>query len=242
MQLTSSIVKQQALTFGADLCGIAPIDRFNDCVEKGTLTKQNSPSALFPDAKAVIVVAKRFLRSTTLIQDSVPYTVIRNWISSQMDDITSRLSGFIEDTAETNEIMAFPTGAVGPDSWNAELQKNTGFISLKNAARLAGLGVIGKNTLLLTPQYGNMVWLGAVITNLPLEGDALIPAEKNPCSSHCSKCIDNCPSHALDGSAFIDQNKCFSYAFGEPASGGEWRLKCHKCRSICPFSSRGFKL
>lgn len=96
-------------------------------------------------------------------------------------------------------------------------------ISLKNAAYNAGLGVIWENTLLITPEFGNMIWLGAMITTAEIEPDNIIT--RNPCNDKCKICIDNCPVNALDGSSFMDQDKCWNYAFGE-IQCGEWRIYC----------------
>ena len=60
-----------------------------------------------------------------------------------------------------------------------------------------------------------------------------------PRKDSCTLCISNCPVQALYGNEFMDQQKCWHYAFGEE-NGGEWRIKCFKCRSICPYS-KGFK-
>lgn len=228
MGVNAPTVKEKAMLLGCDLCGIASIDRFQNMPPK------SNPLAILPKAKSVIVVAKKFLNSTTESTSTIPYTIIRNWISREIDEITIQLAYFLE---EANH-LAIPTGAIEPCNYDSDLDKQTGFISLKNAAHQAGLGVIGKNTLLITPEYGNMVWLGAVITSADLEPDPIL--ENNPCQGKCSICIDRCPVGALDGSLFIDQKKCKNFAFGEE-DGGEWRIKCNKCRILCP-SSRGYKL
>jgi epoxyqueuosine reductase len=146
-----------------------------------------------------------------------------------MDDITIRFSYFIEE----NDAHAIPTGSIEPCNYDKELAKFVGLISLKHAAYQAGIGVIGKNTLLLTPEYGNMVWLGAVITSLKLEPDRI--QTQNPCPQQCKVCIDSCPVGAIDGSLFMDQKRCRNFAFGKE-DGGEWRIKCFQCRSRCPYS------
>ena len=79
-----------------------------------------------------------------------------------------------------------------------------------------------------------MVWLGAVLTNAKIKLDNIV--KKNPCRNSCKLCISNCPVKAIDGSKFMDQQKCWDYAFGKPENGGEWRIKCFKCRSICPYA------
>ena len=78
-----------------------------------------------------------------------------------------------------------------------------------------------------------MVWLGAVISSLQLKPDKI--RTKNPCKENCSICIDNCPVGAIDGSIFMNQRHCWNFAFGKE-NGGEWRIKCNKCRSKCPYS------
>ncbi len=228
MDIDTSTLKEKARLLGYDLCGIAPIDRFRDMPPK------SNPLSILPQAKSVIVVAKKFLNSTTSSTSTIPYTIIRNWISREIDEITIHLAYFLE---EANR-LAIPTGAIEPCNYDHDIDKQTGLISLKNAAHQAGLGVIGKNTLLITPEYGNMVWLGTVITSADLEPDPIL--EKSPCHQNCSICIDHCPVGAIDGSLFIDQKKCKSFAFGEE-DGGEWRIKCNKCRILCP-SSNGYKL
>lgn len=228
MEIQASTLKEKARLFGSDLCGIAAIDRFQDMPQK------SNPLFLLPKAKSVIVIAKKFLNSTTESTSTIPYTIIRNWISREIDFITIQLAYFLEETGH----VAIPTGAIEPCNFDKDIDKQTGFISLKNAAHQAGLGVIGKNTLLITPQYGNMVWLGAVITSADLEPDPIL--EKNPCQGKCRVCIDHCPVGAIDGGLFIDQKKCKNFAFGEE-DGGEWRIKCNRCRVLCP-SSRGYAL
>ena len=112
---------------------------------------------------------------------------------------TIGLSYFLED----NNYLAIPTGAIEPCNYNADLQKTVGLISLKYAAYQAGLGIIGKNTLLITPKYGNMVWLGAILTSAEFKSDPIM--SKNLCKDSCTLCISNCPVQALYGNEFMDQ-------------------------------------
>ena len=226
--ISSKTIKKKALSFGADLCGIASIDRFS------TLPDISNPAKILPNSNSVIVIAKHFLDSTIVATSSIPYTIIRNYLSREIDRITISLSYYIEKSG----FSAIPTGAIEPCNWDPEVSKTMGLISLKNAAVQAGLGVVGKNTLLITPQYGNMVWLGGVVTSIRIHPDSII--SNTICKDSCSLCISNCPVQALHGDIFMDQVKCRNYAFGEE-NGGEWRIKCFKCRAICPYS-KGFKI
>jgi len=227
MAISTKQIKEKAYSLGFELCGIASIERFSN------IHPLSHPSSILTECKSVIVVARRFLSSTLNATSTIPYTIIRNLLSSSIDIQTIELSYFLED----NNYLAIPTGAIEPCNYNSYLQKTVGLISLKYAANQAGLGIIGKNTLLITPKYGNMVWLGAILTSAEFEPDPII--SENPCKDTCTLCISNCPVQALDGSEFMDQQKCWNYAFGEE-NGGEWRIKYFKCRSICPYS-KGFK-
>jgi epoxyqueuosine reductase QueG len=221
--INATVIKNAAQAAGSALCGIAPVSRFTG------LGPKTDPSLILPGAQSVVVVAMKFSASTLKASTSVPYTVIRNHLSQKIDDITAGLCLLFEE----NGYNAVPTGAIGPCNYDKTLEKTVGLISLKNAAYQAGLGRIGKNTLLLTPAYGNMVWLGALITSAVLEPDPVLSGD--PCPAGCTVCIDSCPVSALDGTQFIDQNKCWNHAFGTEEDGGEWRILCHRCRSHCPL-------
>lgn len=220
MKLDSSQVKNFAAALGADLCGIAPVDRF------GGAPKGFHPADVLPGCRSVIVIALRFPVSTLEAGSTIPYTVARNDLSAAIDRLTVRLCLELESRGAT----AVPVGAIGPDEYDAATDRFRGIISLKHAAELAGLGKIGKNTLLINDRYGNMIWLGAVITSVGLEPDPL--ADYEACVADCSLCLDSCPVNALDGVS-MDQRRCHAYAFG-PLNGGEWRIKCYTCRKICP--------
>jgi epoxyqueuosine reductase len=220
MAITSKFIKQTAFSLSADLCGIASVDRFVDA------PKGAHPRDVLPESKSVIVIAKRFLTGTTKCSSSIPYTIIRNQLSFMIDKITLELSYILESKGA----ISVPTGAIEPCNWDQENKRIRGLISLKHSAELAGLGKIGKNTLLVNEKYGNMIWLGAVITDLELKPDKI--ADYNVCPDNCNLCIKSCPVGAL-GNPKMNQQECRKYAFGEE-NGGEWRIKCYKCRAICP--------
>ena len=105
-----------------------------------------------------------------------------------------------------------------------------GILSLKHAAVLAGLGKMGKNTLLVNERFGNMLWLGAVLVSAELEPDPLAGYEG--CHQKCTICLDVCPQHALDG-VTIDQKRCRTRSISS-TDGGGWVLACNLCRKACP--------
>ena len=115
--------------------------------------------------------------------------------------------------------------------WDETTQRWRSIISLKHAAQAAGLGTIGRHSLLITPEFGSMVWLGAVLCEQELESDPL----KDPICNHCNACVSICPVNAL-AHLELTQQACWDYAFGEDQATQCWVIRCHKCRDICPFN------
>jgi epoxyqueuosine reductase QueG len=101
---------------------------------------------------------------------------------------------------------------------------------MKHAAVLAGLGALGKSTLLLNEKYGNLLTVGAVLTELDLDSD---PFAESICIEGCNICIKNCPTQALDGQR-ADQQKCRQNTYGTDARGFS-TVNCNKCRVVCPM-------
>lgn len=225
MAITISIaeIKQKAYELGADLCGVASVDRFKEAPEGF------HPLDVLPSCQSVIVLASRFLKSALEAKSTVPYTTVRNELMAQMNHRAFVLSEYLED----HGAVAIPMNSTGPDEWDAKTNKFRGIISLKHAAVLAGLGTMGKNTLLVNDKYGNMIWLSGVFVGEALPADPL--ASYEGCIPNCRLCLDSCPVKALDGIS-INQPLCKNHAFGEH-NGGEWRIKCYICRKVCPNRS-----
>lgn len=219
--IDSTTVKQMAAQFGADLCGIAPVARFAEAPQGF------HPCDIYAGCRSVIVVACRFPLSTLEAATNVPYTLVRNGMVGRLDALTCRLAAAFE--AEGAVAMPIPS-AEPYESWDVERRHGRGILSLKHAAVLAGLGVMGKNTLLVNDRYGNMLWLGAVLVSAELEPDAL--AAHEVCPPGCTVCLDACPQHALDGTT-IDQRRCRERSISVTEGGG-WALACNTCRKVCP--------
>lgn len=213
-------VKEMLYSLGADLCGIASINRFSEA------PKGFHPKDVLPNCKSVVVIANRFAAGTLVCNSTVPYTVVRNILSNKMDEMAVKFCTEVEKQG----IIAVPTGTIGPTEFDKYTQRYRNIVSAKHCAQLAGLGVIGKNTLLITPEFGNMVWLSVILMEIELKADKLI--EHSFCNN-CNLCIKTCPVQAL-GEPEMKQLVCWKYAFGGE-NGGDWKIKCHKCRDICPY-------
>jgi epoxyqueuosine reductase len=110
-------------------------------------------------------------------------------------------------------------------------------------AQRAGLGAIGKNTLLIERGVGSWLLLGEIITTLSLAASR--PAEPDPCGT-CTRCIDACPTQAIAIRGWsVDATRCISYLTIEHRSAideqyhaemGDWIFGCDICQEVCPHN------
>jgi epoxyqueuosine reductase len=118
---------------------------------------------------------------------------------------------------------------------------DTSPVSDRTMAIRAGIAWLGKNSSAISPQFGSWVFLGELLTDLDLRSDR--PLE-TLCGS-CTKCIDTCPTGALDKPFVVDSRKCISYLTIEERGDIPAHLQerigvnvygCDTCQSVCPFN------
>lgn len=213
-------VKEIMFSLGADLCGIASIDRFANA------PTGYHPLDILPTCKSVISFGCRFPVGTLICKSDIPYTRVRNSITPKMDAIA--LDFCIE--MEKHQVVCVPI-PTNESQWDKNTGRWRSIVSQKHAAQAAGLGTIGRHSLLITPEFGSMVWLGAILCEREFEPDEM----KEPLCDNCNLCVDICPVNALEDSE-LKQQICYDFAFGDDEEKQTWRISCHKCRDICPYN------
>jgi epoxyqueuosine reductase len=219
--VTAAQVKEYARDAGADLCGVAPAGRFSEAPEGFR------PSDIFAGARSVVVVAKRLPEGAFLSENPVPYTFACDTTVAVVSVLICELSIRLGDLG----VAAVPVPSEPYVFWDEELREGRGILSLKHAGLLAGLGTIGKNTLLTTPRFGNRIGLGALVVDEDLAADAVSDFDLG--CDDCGLCVQSCPVEALDG-VTADQKRCRGGSM--TVTGKGYTLyTCRTCRSVCPM-------
>jgi epoxyqueuosine reductase QueG len=214
-------MKKFVLSKGADLVGIASVDRFNGAPDG------HKPEDILPDAKNVVACAKRIPNSVVIEQSATSYHNMMMILYNQLDIIAYEVAIYIEEQGG----VAIPIPSDEPYyDWNPDKVHGRGDLSHKHAAQAAGLGRLGKNSLLITPEFGNRAQLVSVVTNLNLEADPLF--EDELCPSKCTACIESCPVQAITVQLQVDQKICRSH-LSLKLPKGQSIYGCRECRKVC---------
>ena len=219
------LVKEFALENGAELVGIAPVERFEGA------PAGHHPNDILPDAKSVVVGA-RPIPASVFESSATSYQLVLDVAHRKLDLLATHVALFLENKGG----KAIPVPSDEPYlHWEAERRYGRGDLSHKHAAQAAGIGKLGKNSLLLTQQFGNRVHLVSVITNIELTPDSVM--EWEPCPAGCTLCMHVCPSNAIGEAQRVDQTLCRSVMI-QQLPKGTLVEGCWACRKVCPINLR----
>ncbi len=135
--------------------------------------------------------------------------------------------------------------SVGDETTVAQAFVDAGPVPERELAQRAGLGWIGKNTMLIDPRRGSFFFLASVFTNADVPIDP--PFETDRCGT-CRRCLDACPTEAFPEARVLDSRRCLSYLtiehrgpFDEEAAqlvGEDWIFGCDICQDVCPWNAK----
>jgi epoxyqueuosine reductase len=249
--LTSARIKARAQELGFDLCGIAPAEShpelgfFRDWLAHGyagemeylarSADQRTDVRRVLPSARTVIVTA-------TVYNTDRPYSIEcadrgqaqiarYAWGDDYHDVIGRRLDALIGWMREAS-----------PEPFDARAYVDTGPVQERVYAQYAGIGWIGKNTCVISPERGSWIFLSEIICSLALGID---PPAFDRCGT-CTLCIEACPTQALVAPGVLDSTRCISYLTIElkgdiqapfrPAIGSHV-YGCDICQEVCPWNA-----
>ena len=220
-------IKGLAESLGADLFGVAPVERF-DKAPKGF-----HPTDIYSPTQSVIVVAVRVPSEPLFAESRIPYSHVNSLCVKMVDALTYDLARALEEDG----IYAVPLPSDDPSEyWDEDRQYAQGILSMRHAGVLAGLGRLGNNSLLINDRFGSMIQMGALLTAKVIAPSPL--ADYEVCRPNCKACITACPSGAIQNQS-IDQKRCRSASTVQNSRG--FTIKgCYECRKKCPHV-RGIK-
>ncbi|OGV55574.1 MAG: hypothetical protein A2X49_05965 [Lentisphaerae bacterium GWF2_52_8] len=190
-------IKEQAHKLGADLVGIAPIERFK------SLAADCNPAAIFPECKSVIVLARRVLRGAMRgVEEGTNFGSTYNsfgygWLE---DNFLAQTTYDMTCWIETQGREAVPLFGYSEEGMPKGVAVEDGkpkpnvIVDMEFAAQAAGLAEVGLGGFIISPEYGTRQRFALILTDAELEADPI--KEKSVCSD-CGRCAQACPFNAI---------------------------------------------
>lgn len=246
-------IKAEANRLGFALYGITTADasvgfsHYKAWVEKGlfggmhylarpdALAKRENPELLLDGCKSLICVGLPYPPAESLASIAA-YARVPDYHLLMREKLT-QLVGFIEEQIG-NKLASY-------------IAVDSAAVLEKSFAHQAGLGLVGKNTLLMNEDFGTWFFLGELLVDLELEPDLAL---RGDFCGDCRICVEACPTHALLGDKTMDASKCLSYLTIEHRGTipvehreamGQQVFGCDICQLVCPknknAASSGFE-
>ena len=254
MLMDTRSLTQEIKTFGLKLgfshVGIASpdhsvwADRFRNWIKQGfhgemgymerSSERRIDPFAVFPEVKSVIVVSMNYYpgKKHRECLDNPGAGYIANYALNEdyHPVVETRLRELLQHIYEV-------TGG----KVQGKIYADAGPILEKAYAVMAGLGWMGKNSLIINPETGSWIVLGVLLLDMELDFDKPIPDR----CGECTRCMDACPTMAIVEPYVLDARRCISYILGElkgpipveirPLIGNRV-FGCDGCQWVCPWN------
>jgi len=240
-------IKERARRLGFPLVGVTGpespphLNVFHDWLRAGyqasmdwiaserSLERRSDPRAILPECRSILVLASPYPapRGNLRGGNIAAYALNQDY----HEVLTERLQ----------ELMAYIEGLAGkpvPNRWYTD----TGPLLEKELAMRAGLGWIGKNTVLINRGRGSYFFISEILLGIDLKIDP--PITDTFCGT-CTRCLDTCPTGALREPYTLDANRCTSYLTIEHrgeipeklrSEMGDWIFGCDICQLVCPWN------
>lgn len=253
-EVRAARVKAHARAEGFDLVGVAapeaPVawERYREAMDRGYGADmtwlyerpelRRDVREVHPEARSVVVVAMSYWTDTPGYTEQPP-AEDEGWIAryAQGKDYHVHMRKRLVRLAQRFEADA----ELGHDSHAHRVFVDTGPVLEKAFAQQAGIGWIGKNSLLLNRDHGSWVFLGVVLTPLELARDE---PEVDHCGT-CRLCLDACPTDAFAAPRVLDARRCIAHWTIEsrdperdvdPETLGQHVFGCDICQEVCPWN------
>lgn len=240
-------IKEKARQLGFILAGVTssePLEHFNvfqNWLNKNhhgdmnylaterNLTRRADPKQILPECKSILVLA-------------IPYAPIHTQ-DSEMSIASYALGDDYHDALpeKLKIIVEFIEEQLGEKIPN-RYYTDSGPILERELAQRAGLGWIGKNSMLINPKAGSTFFLAEILLGIELQPDQ--PFSNDHCGS-CTRCITACPTNCILPDRTLDSNRCISYLTIEHKDEiredlrtqiGNWIFGCDICQQVCPWN------
>ena len=192
-----------------------------------SLDRRSDPIKILPECKLILVLAVPYTPAGKG-QAGVAAYALGDDYHEVLQPRLEALVAFLEEQ----------TGGPVPNRWYTD----TGPVLERDLARRAGLGWIGKNSMLIHPKKGSFFFLAEILLGIDLPPDP--PFESDHCGT-CTRCLDACPTGCILPDRTLDAGRCISYLTienkGEIPENlrplvGEWLFGCDVCQQVCPWN------
>lgn len=244
--MTSQQIKEYAYSLGFDACGICKAEsvnteeqgHFNEWIDSGynadmdymarNKEKRLDLTLLVENARSVICVALNYYPKTKQ-SEGHPQFAYYAYGKDYHEVVKEKLNKLFDYIGSSQPIV------------NGRCFVDTAPVLERYWAAKAGLGFIGKNSLLIIPKMGSYFFLGELIIDLTLEYDAPLTLS----CGNCTRCLDACPTKAIVSPKVINARRCISYQTIENKGDIDTSISlnlnnrfygCDICQQVCPWN------